>query len=222
VRPRRERNRVSRVEDELSAGVSEMRSGIPWSHGRGRLRWLLVLAAIGLAVVGGRGPVDIAYGGPGHDQGGVPATTGGQTPTRCTNADLRGTFAFKVTDGQVFLPSDRLIAAAFIGDATFDGQGRIVQGQAIEAQSGVLDSAVTYTGTYSVEPTCRASLVINATHTSPPGQHVHHVALRLLGRPGYVDKFYFIEVTGQNNPPPGIVNLVGEGERMPVTIGPGN
>jgi hypothetical protein len=181
----------------------------------------MLLGAIGLAIVG-RDPVDIAYGGPGHDQSGAPEASGGQSQTRCTNADLRGTFAFKVTDGQIFLPSGHLIAAAFIGDATFDGQGRIVQGQAIEAQSGVLDSKVTYTGTYNVEPTCRASLVINAPHTSPPGQHAHQVALRLVGRPGHVDKFYFIEITGPNNPSPGIVNLVGEGERMPVTIAPGN
>jgi hypothetical protein len=180
---------------------------------------LMLVGGIGLAVTGGLALTGLDHGGQTRAQSQPPSTAGRQ-PQGCTNADLHGTFAFKTTDAQVFLPGAGVLHAAFLGDATFDGRGNIVQGKAVEAQNGTLDPNVTYTGTYSVEPDCRATLAITATHTNPPGQHPHHVALRLIGRPGNIDRFYFMELTGPNNPAPGIVNLIGEGERMPVTIEP--
>ena len=86
----------------------------------------------------------------------------------CSNATLRGTFAYTVT-GVTSAPPPFGGPIAGVGKQTLDGNGHVSGTQTVSVNGNILRQ--TYTGTYTVNPDCTGSitLVVNI----PPGLVTH-------------------------------------------------
>jgi hypothetical protein len=75
----------------------------------------------------------------------------------CSNASLKGTFAYTVT-GSTSLPPPLGGPFGGIGRQTFDGNGHVSGTQTVNLNGNVLRQ--TYTGTYTVNPDCTGSVIL--------------------------------------------------------------
>jgi hypothetical protein len=91
----------------------------------------------------------------------------------CSNATLKGTFAYTIT-GVVF-PAPPPFPAAFagpiggVGRQTLDGNGHVSGAQTVNLNGNILRQ--TYTGTYTVNPDCTGSIIL--VGDNPPGLVSH-------------------------------------------------
>jgi len=95
------------------------------------------------------------------DPGVVSVATIKKTPVgRCSLATLKGTYAL-FGNGEILVPNTPPILVAQAGIVTFDGAGSF-SGEDTASTGGSVTPAANFTGTYSVQPDCRASAVIHS------------------------------------------------------------
>jgi len=104
----------------------------------------------------------------------------------CSNATIRGTYAFTV-HGQIYLPdgSPALVVNG-IAKTTFDGNGGLTQVDAVATNGAVVPGWRPGTGTYSVNADCTGTMTI-VNENMPPlnlqilvaqsGQTIHTVVI---------------------------------------------
>ena len=76
----------------------------------------------------------------------------------CSNATLRGTYAYTST-GSITTPPDLAGPIAEVGTQTFDGKGATTASATLSSNGTILQLAIT--GTYTVNPDCTATATIN-------------------------------------------------------------
>jgi hypothetical protein len=86
----------------------------------------------------------------------------------CSNASLKGTFAYTVT-GSTSLPPPLGGPFGGVGRQTYDGNGHVSGTQTVNLNGNVLRQ--TYTGTYNVNPDCTGSITLVVD--IPPGLVTH-------------------------------------------------
>jgi len=101
------------------------------------------------------------------------ALTASVTPTAradekgCSNASLKGTFAY-ITTGLITAPSALAGPFASVGTQTFDGLGGTTATAIVSQNGNILP--VTIKGTYTVNPDCTGMFTV---HISPVGLTTH-------------------------------------------------
>jgi hypothetical protein len=86
----------------------------------------------------------------------------------CSNASLKGTFAYTVT-GSTSAPPPLGGPFGGVGRQTFDGNGHVSGTQTVNVNGNVFRQ--TYTGTYTVNPDCTGSVTLMID--IPPGLVTH-------------------------------------------------
>jgi hypothetical protein len=77
----------------------------------------------------------------------------------CSNSTIRGSYAFTI-HGTIFLPNGSTLLIDGIGKATFDGEGKLTQVDAVADNGMVTPGWRPGTGTYSVNPDCTGTQTI--------------------------------------------------------------
>jgi hypothetical protein len=77
----------------------------------------------------------------------------------CSNFTIRGSYAFTI-HGTIFLPNGSTLLIVGIGKATFDGEGKLTQVDAVADNGMVTPGWRPGTGTYSVNPDCTGTQTI--------------------------------------------------------------
>jgi uncharacterized protein YdeI (BOF family) len=86
----------------------------------------------------------------------------------CSNATLKGTFAYTIT-GSTSAPPPFGGPIAGVGKQTADGNGHVSGTQTVSVNGNILRQ--TYTGTYTVNPDCTGSITLVVD--IPPGLVTH-------------------------------------------------
>jgi len=80
----------------------------------------------------------------------------------CSNATLKGTFAYTST-GFGTAPPAPAFPFAEVGTQTFDGKGGAPSGDATISRNGTIYQGVSIKGTYTVNSNCTGTLMLQAT-----------------------------------------------------------
>ena len=83
----------------------------------------------------------------------------------CSNATLRGTYAYTST-GSITTPPDLAGPIAEVGTQTFDGKGATTTTFTASGNGNIFQT--TFTGTYTVNPDCTGTINLTALGPVPP------------------------------------------------------
>jgi hypothetical protein len=90
----------------------------------------------------------------------------------CTNATVRGIFAFTI-HGTIFLPDGSSLLVDGIAKTKFDGQGNLTQLDAVAVNGNLTPGWRASTGTYSVNSDCTGTFTV--TNGDQPDIHVQMI-----------------------------------------------
>ena len=125
------------------------------------IRRIAVLASVcGLATVSALALIGTARADDAREDG-------TEAPLSCSNATLKGTYAFANTGWSISTHGGAMTPFAHAGLGTFNGDGTNMSVITVVSNGVVVAKNVTGTGTYSIRADCTGTAIFNFTATGP-------------------------------------------------------